>query len=197
MEKEFDYTFKKNYPYIETSVLKQKEVNNILSIVQSGRLKHFVRFEGYGVCEYDEDDKQLINARVTMMDKFNRLKTNVMVFKIFRNDWTKGVYDKLFIFKTNWVKEPTLNFVMHSTKTNMSTHTPEIEYAFDILAQDLMKAFNTLHKKEVFDFYRLKLKSAKNGVFIEGTQEVNYDPIMENYFNAQWDDFDEDINDDN
>lgn len=197
MEKEFDYTFKKNYPYIETSVLKQKEVNNILSIVQSGRLKHFVRFEGYGVCDYDEDDKQLINTHVTMMDKFNRLKTNVMVFKIFRNDWTKGVYDKLFIFKTNWVKEPTLNFVMHNTKTNMSTHTPEIEYAFDILAQDLMKAFNTLHKKEVFDFYRLKLKSAKNGVFIEGTQEVNYDPIMENYFNAQWDDFDEDISNDN
>ena len=57
MEKEFDYTFKKTYPYIETSVLKQKEVICIKNIVASGRSKHFVKFSGYGVCEYDEDDK--------------------------------------------------------------------------------------------------------------------------------------------
>ena len=192
MDKEFNYTFKKMYPYVETSVLKQKEVNCIISIIRSGRLKHLVEFEGYGVCEYDEEDKQLNYAHVTMMDKFNRLRINVLVFKVFNNDWSRGTYDKLFIFKTVWPKEQTLNIVFHNTKTGKSMHHPEIEFAYDILAQDIMKVFNTLHKGEIFQFYRNKIEAARTNDFNnEKVIETNYRPIMERYFNAQWDNFDE------
>lgn len=190
MEKEFDYTFKKTYPYIETSVLKQKEVICIKNIITSGRLKHFVKFSGYGVCEYDEDDKQMINTHVTMTDKFNRLRTNVIVFDVFNNDWNKGIYDKLFIFKTAWPKEHTLNIVFHNTKNGNSMHHPEIEFAYDILAQDLMKVLNTCHKHELFDFHRKKLEGAGNNKYANDIAEINLDPILERYYNAQWDDFD-------
>ena len=82
------------------------------------------------VCEYDEDDKQMINTHVTMTDKFNRLRTNVIVFDVFNNDWNNGVYDKLFIFKTAWPKEHTLNIAFHNTKNGNSMHHPEIEFAY-------------------------------------------------------------------
>ena len=190
MEKEFDYTFKKMYPYVETSVLKQKEVICINNIIAAGRLRHFIKFVGYGVCEYDEDDKQLINTHVVMADKFNRLRTNVMVFDVFNNDWTNGVYDKLFIFKTAWPKEHTLNIVFHSTKTGNSMHHPEIEFAYDILVHDIMKVFNTLHKQEILDFYKKKLEDSRNDKWIDNVRETNIDGIIERYYNAQWDNFD-------
>ena len=189
MEKEFDYTFKKMYPYVETSVLKQKEVICIDNIIRTGRLRHLVKFIGYGVCEYDEDDKQMINAHVTMTDKFNRLRTNVIVFDVFNNGWSIGIYDKLFIFKTAWPKEPTLNIVFHNTKTGKSMHHPEIEFAYDILAQDIMKALNTCHTQEIFDFHRKKLESTVNDKYIDEVIEINLDPILEKYYSAQWDDF--------
>ena len=190
MEKEFDYTFKKMYPYVETSVLKQKEVICINNIIAAGRLRHFIKFVGYGVCEYDEDDKQLINTHVVMADKFNRLRTNVMVFDVFNNDWTNGVYDKLFIFKTAWPKEHTLNIVFHNTKTGNSMHHPEIEFAYDILVHDIMKVFNTLHKQEILDFYKKKLEDSRNKKWIDDVCETNIDGIIERYYNAQWDNFD-------
>ena len=189
MEKVFDYTFKKMYPYVETSVLKQKEVICINNIIATGRLRHFIKFVGYGVCEYDEDDKQLINTHVVMADKFNRLRTNVMVFDVFNNDWTNGVYDKLFIFKTAWPKEQTLNIVFHNTKTGNSMHHPEIEFAYDILVHDIMKVFNTLHKREILDFHKKKLEDSRNDKWIDDVRETNIDGIIERYYNAQWDTF--------
>lgn len=191
MEKEFDYTFKKMYPYVETSVLKQKEVACINNIVTAGRLRHFIKFNGYGVCEYDEDDKQMINANVTMTDKFNRLRTNVIVFDVFENDWNNNSYDKLFIFKTNWPKETVFNIVFHNTKTGHSMHHPEIEYAYDTLAQDIAKVFNTCHKKEMFKFYRKKNECIKNNTFTPEITIKHFEPIFERYNNAQWDDFNE------
>lgn len=191
MEKVFDYTFKKMYPYVETSVLKQKEVICINNIIATGRLRHFIKFVGYGVCEYDEDDKQLINTHVVMADKFNRLRTNVMVFDVFNNEWTNGVYDKLFIFKTAWPKEQTLNIVFHNTKTGNSMHHPEIEFAYDILVHDIMKVFNTLHKREILDFHKKKLEDSRNDKWIDDVRETNIDGIIERYYNAQWDNFDD------
>ena len=190
MEKVFDYTFKKMYPYVETSVLKQKEVICINNIIATGRLRHFIKFVGYGVCEYDEDDKQLINTHVVMADKFNRLRTNVMVFDVFNNDWTNGVYDKLFVFKTSWPKEQTLNIVFHNTKTGNSMHHPEIEFAYDILVHDIMKVFNTLHKREILDFHKKKLEDSRNDKWVNDVRETNIDGIIERYYNAQWDNFD-------
>ena len=190
MEKVFDYTFKKMYPYVETSVLKQKEVICINNIIATGRLRHFIKFVGYGVCEYDEDDKQLINTHVVMADKFNRLRTNVMVFDVCNNDWTNGVYDKLFIFKTAWPKEPTLNIVFHNTKTGKSMHHPEIEFAYDILVHDIMKVFNTLHKQEILNFHKKKLEDSRNDNWINDVRETNIDGILERYYNAQWDNID-------
>lgn len=187
MEKVFDYTFKKMYPYVETSVLKQKEVICINNIITTGRLRYFLKFVGYGVCEYDEDDKQLINTHVVMTDKFNRLRTNVMVFDVFNNDWTNGVYDKLFIFKTAWPKEQTLNIVFHNTKTGKSMHHPEIEFAYDILVHDIMKVFNTLHKQEILNFHKKKLEDSRNDKWINDARETNIDGILERYYNAQWD----------
>lgn len=190
MEKEFDYTFKKMYPYVETSVLKQKEVICINNIIAAGQLRHFLKFVGYGVCEYDEDDKQLINTHVIMTDKFNRLHTNVMVFDVCNNDWTNGVYDKLFIFKTAWPKEQTLNIVFHNTKTGKSMHHPEIEFAYDILVHDIMKVFNTLHKQEILDFHKKKLEDSRNDKWVNDARETNIDGILERYYNAQWDNLD-------
>ena len=186
MENNFNYTFKKNYPYIETSVLKQKDVNNIISLICSGRLKNFLEFESYGICEYDDDDKKLINTHVVLTDKFNRLRTNVLVFNIHEQEWTNHVYDKMFIFKTNWPKESKYNIVFYNTETNTSSHHPEIENSYDILIQDIMKALNIMHKAEIYKFYTNKIECARNGKFNDYSHEINIDPIIDRYYNTQY-----------
>ena len=188
MEKEYSYTFNKMYPYMETSVMKQKDVNNLMSLIKCGRLKNLVEFEGYGVCEYDEDDKQMNHAHVIKFDKFNRLRTNVLIYNIFENDWTGGVYDKLFIFKTNWPKEPTYNIVFHNTKTGVSMHHPEIENANDIVVQDIVKVFNIIHKREIFAFQSNKIECARAHKFNDYANEINFGPIDERYKSAKWGD---------
>lgn len=188
MEKEYDYTFNKMYPYMDTSVMKQKDVNNLMTLISSGRLKNLIEFEGFGVCEYDEDDKQLIHPYVTKFDKFNRLRTNVLIYNILDNDWSGGKYDKLFIFKTNWPKEPTYNIVFHNTQTNVSMHHPEIENANDIVAQDIMKVFNIIHQREIFEFQSNKIECSRKGSFNEFANEINFEPIKERYRNALWGD---------
>jgi len=188
MEKEFDYQFKKMYSYVDTSILKNKEVNGIMMVLGSGRFKELIKFEGYGVCEYDENDKQLMNPHVTMIEKFNRLRTNVLVYDIFNNGWSKGKYNKLFIFKTNWAKDPTYGFVMYNTETNEFMHYHEIEYAYDILAQDIMKTFNTLHKQNLLNFCKNKYVCTNTGNYNEFTTEDYYNELMDEYKSAQWGD---------
>lgn len=188
MEKEYDYTFNKMYPYMDTSVMKQKDVNNLMILISSGRLKNLIEFEGFGVCEYDEDDKQLIHPYVKKFDKFNRLRTNILIYDIFNNDWSGGKYDKLFIFKTNWPKEPTYNIVFHNTQTNVSMHHPEIENANDIVAQDIMKVFNIIHQREIFEFQSNKIECSRKSSFNEFANEINFEPIKERYRNALWGD---------
>ena len=49
---------------------------------------------------------------------------------------------------------------------------------------------NTCHKHELFDFHRKKLEGAGNNKYANDIAEINLDPILERYYNAQWDDFD-------
>lgn len=181
------YQFKKMYTHVEESVLKQKDVNSILAMINGGRLKHLIKFEGFGLCEHDETDTKLEYGNITMMDKFNRLRTNIMVFEVFNNDWSHGMFDKMYIFKTIWPRETVFNIVFHNTSTGKVSHTPEVEYAYDILVQDIVKAFNIMHKKKIIDFYSLKHKACKENKFYEGIQERYYNDIMNEYYNAQWD----------
>lgn len=186
MEKEYKYKFNKEYPYLETSVLKIKDVNDIMSHTSCGRLKNLIEFEAYGVCEYDEDDVQLNHPNVIVSDKFNRLRTNVLIYNIFNNDWSKGLFDKLFIFKTNWPHEPAYSIVFHNTQTGKSVHHPEIENAHDILMQDIMKFFNTLHRREILDYYSNKAKCFKENRISDVPIEKTVEPIIERYNNAKW-----------
>ena len=186
---DYNFKFKKMYPYVETSVLKQKEVSIILNMVRAGRLKNHIKFNSYGECKYEEDDKQLVNPYVFINEKFNRLKTNVLVFDIFINDWNPGIYDKLFIFKSNNAKEPTFNIAFCNTETGVCMHQPVIEYAYDTLMQDIMKVLFTMHRSEIFDFYMKK--ENKHRTENELYPEVMIYPILERYRNAQYGDPDE------
>lgn len=188
MEQEFDFEFTKMYPYVETSVMKQKDAAVILNTINSGRLKHHMKFNCYGECHYDEDDKQMNHAYVTRSDKFNRLRTNVLVFDMYDNDWNPGIYDKLYIFKSNNVNNPTFSIVAYNTITKKAHHHPQIEYAYDILLQTISRLIFTIHRKCFVDFYYKKEKMIADKTPTNGYYEKDFKKIMEFYENAQYDD---------
>lgn len=155
----FDYSFYKNYSRIETSVFKLKDTQKILDVINTGRLKNFMEFESFGIITYDENDEKLEYPHVTKMDKFNRLRTNVMVFNVYQNDWNH-VYDKLYIIKQNNDKNPTFAYIFQNTETGACSMMPCIDYEFDRLAQNLTKSFNIIKKRDIFDYYSRKRDAA-------------------------------------
>ncbi len=186
-ETNYDYSFYKNYSRIETSVFKLKDTQKILDVINTGRLKNFITFESFGMITYDEDDIKLEYAHVTKMDKFNRLRTNVMIFNVRQSDWNNGVYDKLYIIKQNNDKNPTFSYIFQNTETNVCSMMPAIDYEFDRLAQNLTKSFNIIKKKEMFDYYSRKRDAAHEARIgdiptdVEGQKIIRkfYDHVLE------------------
>lgn len=149
-----DLNFKKEYPYIASNVFKQKDVNHILTIINAGRLSSHIKFVGYGLVTYDEDDTKMENAHLTFMEKFNRLKTNCLVFDVLKTVWNDNVYTKMYILKQNNVKDPTFSIVFHNEETGITTQNPCIEYAYDVLAQDIMRVIFNLRMHPLYEMYK-------------------------------------------
>lgn len=149
-----DLNFKKEYPYIASNVFKQKDVNHILTIINAGRLSSHIKFVGYGLVTYDEDDTKMENAHLTFMEKFNRLKTNCLVFDVLKTVWNDNVYTKMYILKQNNVKDPTFSIVFHNEETGITTQNPCIEYAYDVLSQDIMRVIFNLRMRPLYEMYK-------------------------------------------
>ena len=91
------FNIKFNMPYIETDVIKQKHYGILLSTIGNSRLINYMHYDGPGLITFNEDDIQHNNPIVTLMDKYNRLKTNCLVYSLTENTSNMGYYDKLFI----------------------------------------------------------------------------------------------------
>ena len=92
------FNIKFNMPYIETDVIKQKHYGILLSTIGNARLIKYMHYDGPGIITFNEDDIQHNNPIVTLMDKYNRLKTNCLVYSLTENTSNMGYYDKLFIY---------------------------------------------------------------------------------------------------
>lgn len=183
MNENFDYKFEKNYSRIETSVLKLKDAQKIQQLISTGRLKNFIEFESYGIITYDENDERMLYPYVTKMDKFNRLRTNVIIYNVRHNDWNQGVYDKLYIIKQNNVKEPTFAYIFHNLKTGQCSMMPAIEYAYDRLIQNITKSINIIKKHKLLDYYSRKTESAHSNNPANIPTDKEGQAIIKEYYN--------------
>lgn len=155
------YNIKFNMPYIEADTLKQKHYSILLSLIGNSRLQEFMKFDGPGLITFAEDDTKHWNPIVTRMEKYNRLKTNCLIYTLPENPNNMGYYDKLFIYWTAGSKISYYGYVMYNTNTGKNEHIYFIDDNYNDLTRCLNQSFNALFNKELFAYYAKKYDAVK------------------------------------
>jgi len=157
-----EYKFEFERWFFDTDNFKQKQVENILGIINGGRLHEYMRFFSYGNISFEPEDKGHRYPTITELDKFNRLKSNCLIFDLSYNTFNNGKYDKCFIYNTVGHQIGNYGFVFYNTKTGELSHKYFIEYTFDGLCQALTKSFHSLIRDELWiNYYGKKYDSTK------------------------------------
>ena len=155
------FNIKFNMPYIETDVIKQKHYGILLSTIGNSRLINYMHYDGPGLITFNEDDIQHNNPIVTLMDKYNRLKTNCLVYSLTENTSNMGYYDKLFIYYSVGTKFSYYGYVLFNTKTNKNEHIYFIDDNYNDLTRCLNQSFNHMYDKTLFEYYGKKYDAVK------------------------------------
>jgi len=163
------YNIKFSMPYIEADVFKQKHYDILLSLIGNSRLAENMHYDGPGLMTFAVNDSQHNNPIVTPMDKYNRLKTNCLIFSLPSNNRNMGYYDKLFIYYSAGVKIAQYGYVLFNTETNKCQHIYFIDDDYNDLLRCLNQTFNRLSDESLFAFYSKKYDAiqGRNGFTID------------------------------
>lgn len=160
MEQEIIYNLEFTHLYLDVVNFKQKQVSLLQGCISGGRLNDFMRFESYGYMSFDENDHKHQFPIVQLMDKFNRLKCNCLIYKLSRNSHNNGNFDKCFIYQT-WGKNNNYGFVFYNSKTHEMSNRCLLENAYDSLCIKLTQSFNTMLLNRIYNFYGKKYDCIK------------------------------------
>ena len=114
-----------------------------------------------GIITYDNEDVQHTNPTITLMEKYNRLKTNCLVYSLPENTSNMNYYDKLFIYYSSGNKESYYGYVLYNTKNGKNTHKYFIDDDYNNLTQCLNKTFIQMYNTTLYDYYIKKNDALK------------------------------------
>ena len=142
------------FPYIQWDNWKHKTAMSIINMINGGRMKPYFKFSSFGNVSYEEDDVKKMHPIIEPHEKFNRMKSNVMIFDMPKNDTNEGYYDKMFMYHTNGVSISNYGFVLYNSETGKMTHKCYIDDTYDDLFQILGRVINFFIAKPWYDIYK-------------------------------------------
>ena len=170
------YSFELPMYYYSFDNFKQKQADMILALINGCAINKLLTFNGYGICTFEEDDVKKQFPKIEMQEKFNRMKTNCIVFNLPFNSKNDGLYTKCFIFTCNG-KEGFYNYVFYNEKTKEVLYKYCIEQLYDNLCKHLKMTFNSFVTDRKLKFYKEKHDAVK--VFAK--TKVNNVPTVYDY----------------
>lgn len=171
------FNIKFEMPYIGTDTLKQKHYSVLITMIGNSRLRECMKFEGPGLISFEDDDTKHWHPIVTLMDKYNRLKTNCLIYSLPENPSNMGYFDKLVIYYSTGSKISYYGYVLYDTKTDKSEHIYFIEDNYNDLLRCLNQTFNRLYDKTLYDHYGKKYDSLKSRHGLT----INDVPVIKDY----------------
>lgn len=184
------FNIKFEMPYIGTDTLKQKHYSVLTSTIGCSRLREYMKFEGPGLISFSDDDTKHWHPMVTSMDKYNRLKTNCLIYSLPENPSNMGYFDKLVIYYSAGSKISYYGYVLYDTKTDKSEHIYFIEDNYNDLLRCLNQTFNRLYDKTLYDHYGKKYDALKSrhGLTINDVPTIkDYEDIITERKNRVYD----------
>lgn len=155
------YEITLNFYYQTFDSFKQKGALILQSLFAGGRMIDYAKFHGYGLITTNGHKADKITIEDT--DKFNRLKTNCLIYNLTYNKYNPGKFDKLFIYRTNMSKDNAFyGYILYNTETGKTTNVYNIENMDDKLYQYIYRAIINLSNDKLWDHYSKKYDCLKN-----------------------------------
>lgn len=133
---------------------KKKQMMILLGVIEGSRLGKYFKFSGYGNISFNDEDTAHKCPIIEMQEKYNRNKTNVLVFDMPVTDRNiDGLYDKMFLYQTDFPHIPNYGYVLYNTKTKKTNHIFYIDYDINDLTISLNKSLSINPYLPIYKFY--------------------------------------------
>ena len=120
-----------------------------------------MKFVGYANLTFDDADTKHLFPIINMQEKFNRVKTNCLVYDLYDTAFNPKIYDKMILYHEIYGKVGYFNYFMWNSETGEKCHITWIEDAFDNLIQRINKSFNTIRRRKMFEYYGQQYDATK------------------------------------
>lgn len=134
------YDVKFLFPHIDCDRISQKLLGIIQHSVGESRLMNFMTFGSYALITFDENDKYHYTPHVEEQEKYNRTKTNAIVYDL-KECNLNDVYNKCILYHTDGHKIANYGFVLYNTETCKVTHKAFID---DDITEVIKSMYNTI-----------------------------------------------------
>ena len=175
----FDIELAINYCTFEN--FKQKAAQILNNLFAQGRINDYAKFHSYGVITpTDEKNKHI---HIEEIDKFNRLKTNCIIYDLTPNKYNRYEYDKLFIYYSVIARETSwYGYILYSTKTGKTNHKYCVRYMDDVLSQYIYRSIINLgNHRDLYQFHSEHMNAVK-AHNIQGLKTVKqHDEMIKKY----------------
>lgn len=126
---------------------KQKNLTILRNTIEQSRLSDELRFYSYANLSFDEEDNLLKYPIVSILDEYNRNKTNCIVYDILNKD-LENIFNKLFIIQYIGKIESHYGLIFYNDITNKFFHNFCINYDLSDLCININKSFATFKFNE-------------------------------------------------
>jgi len=140
---------------------KQKSAAILINLFNGGRIIDYARFSGYGlITSLNERNNKII---IEEQDRFNRTKTNCLIFDLTYNKYNPGRFDKLFIYYSITSRDNGwYGYVLYNTETGETRNKYCLPYADDKLYQYIYVHLIELPNDKKWEYFSLRYDALKN-----------------------------------
>lgn len=163
-----NYEITLSFYYQTFDSFKQKGALIFQNLMGGGRMVDYAVFNGYGLITPNGHKADKITIEET--DKFNRLKTNCIIYDLKYNKYNPGKFDKCFIYKTNMGKDKAFyGYIFYNTETGKSINKFNVEFSDDKLYQYIYRSIIDLPNDKLWEHYSKKYDCLKkrNGLSLK------------------------------
>lgn len=161
---------------------KQKSALILRGLFSGGRMIDHAFFSSYGIITSLNDRKNKIY--IEEQDRFNRTKTNCLIYDLKYTKYNPEKYNKLFIYysitsrDTGWY-----GYVLYNTKTGKTFNKYCVEYTDDKLYQYVYRSIIGLAEDKKWEYFSKRFDALKNKDLKNVKTVKDYQEMKEYYEN--------------
>ena len=140
---------------------KQKSCLILQGLFANGRMIDYAKFHGYGIIT--TNCKKADKIAIEELNKFVRSKTNCIIYDLTYNKYNPGIYDKLFIYKSDMSRDNAFyGYILYNTETHKMVNKYILDYMDDKLYQYIYMSIVSLPDIVKFNHYGKRYDAVKN-----------------------------------